>query len=805
MFLSRKLIIIILISFCHTAIRGQTLCVVKFSGTIQNEAGEPLSGALITLKNAAIGGTSNVLGEFSIATICPQSYEVTVTHIGYKEMKFTLPLFSDVVQNIKLEPEILELQEIIVQDNLPNTDHAQNFSILTERQLEQTYGKSLGESLKELPGVNTIQTGPGIFKPVIHGVHSNRILILNYGIRQEGQQWGAEHAPEIDPFVASNIVVIKDAAAIKYGTDALGGVIVINPAPLPENNTTGGSITSVFQSNGGSATVSGMIEGGIKKKEGWGWRAQGTIKQGGDFSAPNYSLTNTGIKERNFSLATGYHEDGKGVEVYFSHFSTEIGILLGASASNIQGLQDAMERPVPQSTKKFSYSIAEPRQEVSHNLLKLNTHFRSSLGEWRVQYGFQNNSRKEFDVRIGSLSDVPSINLQLFTHTLEAELETMITRRGPTCIGVTGMFQDNNNIPGTQRIPFIPNFQNQSAGLFGIQKLIVRNFTFDAGIRYDFRGYRVSGFDFSNSRFRDQLLFHNASATLGAVMLLDKKQSLSMNISAAWRPPHVAELYSIGTHQSAASIEYGLLLNRVTNQVMPIADVRFSNEQAIKIISSYEIKSEKLMLSISAFTNYIANFIYLKPGGVTLNVRGFYPYLRYDQTNALFIGTDLAAIISVSKNWKLIPKASLLRVSDLKNNDYLLFIPANRYELAGRYEINGEHFLKNFYIESKVQFIDQQRRAPRTISIRDFNESIQQGTDPLNGSSKNFDFMDAPAAVVLCQASIGFSHMENKKRYDIRLSSDNLFNTNFREYTNRFRYYSYDLGRNIILTLNYKF
>ena len=115
-----------------------------------------------------------------------------------------------------------------------NTEHAHNVAKLTQKQLAETAGKSLGESLKEIPGVNSIQTGPGIFKPVIHGVHSQRILILNYGIRQEGQQWGAEHAPEIDPFIASDVVVIKDASSIKYGTDALGGVIVVNPSPLPE-------------------------------------------------------------------------------------------------------------------------------------------------------------------------------------------------------------------------------------------------------------------------------------------------------------------------------------------------------------------------------------------------------------------------------------------------------------------------------------------------------------------------------------------------------------------------------------------
>ncbi len=75
--------------------------------------------------------------------------------------------------------------------------------------LFQTSGQTLGEALKSVPGLNSIQTGPSISKPVIHGLHSNRVLILNNGVRQEGQQWGTEHAPEIDPFIANKITIIK--------------------------------------------------------------------------------------------------------------------------------------------------------------------------------------------------------------------------------------------------------------------------------------------------------------------------------------------------------------------------------------------------------------------------------------------------------------------------------------------------------------------------------------------------------------------------------------------------------------------
>ncbi|NJM26356.1 MAG: TonB-dependent receptor, partial [Bacteroidia bacterium] len=113
-----------------------------------------------------------------------------------------------------------------------------------------------------------------------------------------------------------------------------------------------------LQSNGRSGVLSGMLEGGIGKHAGWGWRAQGTMKRTGDFHTPDYSLTNTGVREVNFSLSTGYHSEHIGVEVFFSHFQSTLAILKGTSISNVDDLLTAMESEPPLQTTDFSYHIA---------------------------------------------------------------------------------------------------------------------------------------------------------------------------------------------------------------------------------------------------------------------------------------------------------------------------------------------------------------------------------------------------------------------------------------------------------------
>ena len=763
-----------------------------------------LPGAVIILSPQK-GAVSDFDGNFKIQGLCAGTYDLQVNYLGYKPLTLKIQIPQTKSLSITLEEESTKLNEVVVTGQSDNVEHAQNFVKLGERELAATAGKSLGESLKEIPGVNTIQAGPGIFKPVIHGVHSTRVLILNHGIRQEGQQWGAEHAPEVDPFVATELIVVKDASAIKYGADALGGVVIVNPPALPEKAGLGGSLNMIGQSNGRAGTISGMLEGGLKNRNGWGWRIQGTGKRAGDYHTANYQLTNTGSKELDFSGATGYHGKTFGAEVFFSHFQTELGILKGTAISNADDLQAAMERTPPQYTSSFSYKIDAPRQQVAHNLLKLNMHKELQRGTFRFQYGLQNNSRQEYDIRIGTYAGLPALDLKLNTHTIDTEWEIAKANKYTLCFGANGMIQQNSNVFGTNRIPFIPNYNSVSGGPFAISKFYLKAWTIDVGVRYDYRHYDVAGYDYKNTLFHSNIHFQNVSGTAGATVNLKNDRSLSMSLSTAWRPPHVAELYSLGTHQGAAANEYGLLLNPQTNEVMNINDVDFKIEKATKFVSTYRVQQERFQFEATAYANFIFNYIYLKPIGITQTLRGTLPAFRYTQTDALFVGTDISASQVVYKGFSLISKISLIRASDYTNHDYLVFIPPNRLELGVRYDLHELKKLKSIFFESKWKYTMRQTRAPRVISIPVLKEHQENGTNPFQDDPSNFDFMAAPKGYFLWNVSAGVAVPAQKGRYEFRASVENMLNASYREYTNRFRYYANDLGSNFIVSAKYVF
>ncbi len=803
--LKKYLLLLLILCFSIIASGQQDNCNLSLHGRVLDESGKSLPGATLFIRELKLGVVTDLDGNFAFSGLCSKSYVIEIQFLGFASLEKKIRLTKSEAMNFQLTPENKLLQEVVVSDHHQIVNKSNNFSTLTSGELEEAKGKSLGQTLQGITGVNSIQTGPAIFKPVIHGVHSQRILILNNGIRQEGQQWGAEHAPEIDPFIANNIVVIKDAGAIKYGTDALGGVIIVTPADLPTDQKTGGEFHLIGNTNGRAGTVSGLLEGGLKNLKGWGWRVQGTGKISGDSHAADYNLSNTGFRELNYSASAGYHEETKGIEVFYSHFNTTIGILRGSAINSTEDLANAMKNEPPLYTENFTYSINEPRQEVRHDLLKLNAHTRKGNNLFNIQYGLQINKRQEFDLRRGSLREIPALGYLLYTQTLDVDWEITKNENHSRCIGINGMWQDNNKIDGTQTLPFIPNFTNYSAGLYWVEKFSTKKWDLDLGLRYDFRYARVVGFDFRNELYRSQFSFNNVSGTLGGTYKMNQNSSFTTNLGSTWRPPNVAELYSLGTHQSAAAIEYGLLLDESTNEVLDIEDVNFKTEQALKWVNTYRIQKGKWNMDLSGYINYIFNYIYLNPRGITQNTRGVFPYFRYTQTNASFVGSDLSVQYSLSNSLAIGSKVSLLRAADQTRNDYLIFIPSNRYEVSLRYEKDKMGSWGNFYTEVRAKYVATQNRAPRVIPIQDIIDAYEQGIDLIGEDSQNFDFIPPPPGYMLLAFSAGISRTLNDSKIDLRLSVDNLTNTSYREYTNRMRYFADDLGRNVSIALKYSF
>ncbi len=155
--------------------------------------------------------------------------------------------------------------------------------------------------MSEISGVNSIKTGNNISKPVIQGLYGSRVLVMNNGIKMAEQEWGIEHAPSVDPNAFDHIDVVKGASALKYGGDAIGGVILLESPKYPKKDTLMGKVALSGISNGKGLALNTDIT--KTWQNGWALRTQGSAKKLGDLETPNYSLQNTGADENAFHFS----------------------------------------------------------------------------------------------------------------------------------------------------------------------------------------------------------------------------------------------------------------------------------------------------------------------------------------------------------------------------------------------------------------------------------------------------------------------------------------------------------------------
>ncbi|HEY8387040.1 MAG TPA: carboxypeptidase-like regulatory domain-containing protein, partial [Parasegetibacter sp.] len=162
-------------------ILGKAQCHLSFYGTVtdQDTRGK-LGGATIRISETGKTVLSADDGSFRIAGLCPGNYNIVVTHVGCQPLHLHIHLKDDLRKEILLPHAANELSEITIVARLGGNSSG-FLDELKGREFNATLGKSLGESLKNINGVNAIQTGSNIYKPVIHGLHSSRVLILNNG------------------------------------------------------------------------------------------------------------------------------------------------------------------------------------------------------------------------------------------------------------------------------------------------------------------------------------------------------------------------------------------------------------------------------------------------------------------------------------------------------------------------------------------------------------------------------------------------------------------------------------------------
>ena len=748
-------------------------------------------GASLQIVNSNKNTITNFDGSFEFKNLCKGKITIVIKHVACESKTISFIISKDIVKEITLEHHLEELEEVVVKSESKSESTSIEKSIKKDI-ITNFSDKSLGDALNTLSGVSSLNTGNTIVKPMIHGLHSSRLLIINNNVRMFDQEWGDEHAPNIDMNASDRIDVIKGANSLKFGSDAVGGLIVVRGKKYARKDSLFGSSLMSFNSNGFGGNLNSEI---IKSyKSGYYTKVQMSYRRFGDFKAADYSLTNSGLENINASFRLGYNSYLKGFEFYYSQVNNKFAILKSSHIGNVNDLVTAINSLEPRVIKEFSFSIDNPKQSIIHHLGKIEAYKRfQGFGKLTFQYDFQVNRRREFDLRRGDLKNTPVIDLRLVTNSIQSDLQVKPNDNLKLNIGFLGRFQQNNPISTGYR-PLIPNFDKFDMGLYTIGNYSLNESTeLNAGIRYDFskikarKWYNIT--DWNETYNYDELFpefetgtiagvriftkpqytFHNFSTGLGLLKKINDDLSLFINYGLANRVPNPSELFSDGLHHSAARIEKGLL--------------NINKETANKFIVSMERNNNNFGFVISPYFKKINGFIQLIPVGISTTIRGAFPVYEYNQIDAEIYGIDIDLNKKINNRLDYYGSISLLRGKNTSENLPLINMPAANFNNKLMY-FNEE--FKQLSVSITHKTVLQQNRFP------DYNFFT---LDPVTQQDVFVDISSTPPTYSIFGLNISSAFNEGKLQFELNV--ENLFNTSYREHLNRLRYFSDELGRNI--------
>jgi iron complex outermembrane receptor protein len=308
----------------------------NFSGKITDaKTGKPIAAVTIYITDVKIGSASDNEGNFIINNIPDGNHLVEISHVGYTTIAESVNINGDTKKDFILTESVVENNAVIVTGvsgatQLKKVPFA--VSVVRKQDFFQNTSSNIIESLTKIGGVSTLSTGPAISKPVIRGLGYNRVLTINDGVRQEGQQWGDEHGIEVDEASVNKIELLKGPASIIYGSDAMAGVVnIISNVPV-QNNTIKANISSNFQSNNKLRTINANIGG---NKNGFNWNIYSSNKAAADYKNKyDGSVYNSKFNEKNIGGYAGYNGNWGYSHLLVSNFNLTAGLIEGERDAN---------------------------------------------------------------------------------------------------------------------------------------------------------------------------------------------------------------------------------------------------------------------------------------------------------------------------------------------------------------------------------------------------------------------------------------------------------------------------------------
>ena len=635
------------------------------TGKILDVKNKPIIGVSVYAPELHKGTSTDENGKYTLSNISTGTAKLTFAYTGFATQNKTINVLKkENILDIILEETVLHMDEVIVSTafNKIQSQNVMKVEHSTIKELQQKGTSTLIEGLATIPGVSQVSTGTSIGKPVIRGLSGNRVLVYSQGVRMENQQFGDEHGLGLNDAGIESVEVIKGPASLLYGSDALGGVLYLNPEKFANAGTFQTNFSQKFFSNtlGSNSTL------GLKTStENWKFLARGTYNTHSDYKiAKGDRVTNTRYNETDFKTGIGY-SNSKFSSVFRYNFNKlDLGI---------------PENGVAEQTK--SKITQFPSQAIDNNLLSLNNIFFFKNSKLDVDLGYIDNDRSEL-----ADGNIAVLHMKLKTFNYDAKYHLPKIGNFESIVGIQGMHQTNAN-SGEEYL--IPDATTNDFGFFGTGVYEWKSNVLQAGLRFDNRNISTTAQGVSGEEGSFKAIdksFDSFNASLGYKTNLNKDLSLRLNVASGFRAPNLAELASNGVHEGTNRYEVG--------------NSDLKTEQNLQTDLNLEYKSSHFEFFANGFYNHINNYIYTSPTGAIIAENFVFDYIQNDAT--LFGGEIGLHFHPHPLDW-LHYETSFETVTGKKQNgDYLPLIPANNWNNTIRTEFKIKNWLEDGFATLNV-------------------------------------------------------------------------------------------------------
>ncbi len=636
----------------------------KLNGKVIDHKGLQVHNARIFL-DQHFTGQSDEEGYFSLSIPEKKIVYLMVIKDGFRDH------FTDLIDEIYLEDSSFLISLEPVSGTLPEirltgtpelfNRIAQNQQVIhiDQKELFHYSGGDLIKNLAHIPGVQSMDIGQGMSKPVIRGMGFFRVAVAENGIKLEGQHWSSHHGISVDASRVKQLEVIKGPGSLKYGTDALAGLINLLPPNIPAKDMLKFDLNFISRSNTLHRGLSGDV---TCRKNKWFAIFNASYNSFGDFAVP---ATDSFLLPAPVSSELASHKVVLGKKVLNTAgenfgFSLYSGIKTKTIISSVQlnlydqttGFFDWEGLKNDQTREKHAenyFDILFPWQKTTHFNMIHRTEMIVEDDKIEIVAAWQTNLAREFSFltdRTGNRAEdlikyngFGNLDLSLNLSALNFQASYTFNRiKNLSWISSLSNQLQIHRKDGYNHI--LPDYHRGNAGLYTLLKFSLGDlWSAQIGARADYASLKIEpsanpdpvfGDPFFNERI--EKIYYNFNYSGGLVFIPDPEIVLKVHAGQMFRIPSVYELAAYGMHRHEGRFEKGN------------ADVFPEHGYHLELIGDFDFSS--IVLILNPFISWFTNYLYLNP---TPELRAEGQVYEYSQNKAMLTGLELSYLQQAGK------------------------------------------------------------------------------------------------------------------------------------------------------------